>query len=43
MNAPDEVKKVTIKGVVKDKKRRIVTGCFRFTERTTIGVATDER
>ena len=41
VNAPDEVKKVTIKGVVKDKKGELLPGVSVLLKGTTIGVATD--
>ncbi|WP_164719968.1 SusC/RagA family TonB-linked outer membrane protein, partial [Butyricimonas faecihominis] len=41
VNAPDEVKKVTIKGVVKDKKGELLPGVSVLLKGTVIGVATD--
>ena len=41
MTMPDEVKKITIKGVVKDKKGELLPGVSVLLKGTSIGVATD--
>ena len=41
VSTPDEVKKVTIKGVVKDKKGELLPGVSVLLKGTVIGVATD--
>ena len=41
VSAPDEVKKVTIKGVVKDKKGELLPGVSVLLKGTSVGVATD--
>lgn len=43
MTMPDEVKKMTIKGIVKDKKGETLPGVSVLLKGTTVGVATDAK